>query len=41
VQVLRDRRAGERRRARASWTAERRPVDDELASIGFAVARIE
>ena len=49
VQVVMDRRQGERRQAREPWTAERRrgdrrtrpPIDDKLESIGFAVVRIE
>ncbi|MBI1736878.1 MAG: hypothetical protein HYR51_17050 [Candidatus Rokubacteria bacterium] len=49
VEVLMDRRHGERRQARAPWTAERRrgdrrtrpPIDEKLTSIGFAIVRIE
>lgn len=49
VQVLMDRRHGERRQAREAWTAERRrgdrrtrpPIDEKLSSVGFAIVRIE
>ena len=49
VQVLMDRRHGERRRADEPFAAERRrrdrrtraPLDDKLGSIGFAVVRVE
>ena len=49
VQVVMDRRVGERRRDRLSWEPERRRADrraypdlrDKLTSIGFAVVCLE
>lgn len=49
VQVLMDRRQGERRQGRAAWTAERRrgdrrtrpPIDDKLSAVGFAIVKTE
>jgi hypothetical protein len=48
VQVVMDRRRGDRRRERQPWTDERRQaerrtraVDEKLSSIGFAIIRSE
>ena len=49
VQVVMDRRQGERRRQAEPWKAERRqtdrrvqpPMDDKLAEIGFVVVRVD
>jgi hypothetical protein len=48
VAVVMDRRVGDRRRREEPWSAERRreerrmqePLDDRLASMGFAIVKI-